>query len=227
MANRHLTLSPPNRHSATMQNRTVSGVQRRRAPSRLAVAVGVVLVVLVGANVTGLAPIQGGPMGELRDRTADQSFEEVASAADRVRYTTALAENNWPVPITILSVTAVGAEEDPAVTLVGAKAYASVGDGVILGFQEDLPAVWQSFDPIAGITVQPRGSAQHAGVAILIRFDPVRDRDVLLRDVVIDYAVGPFRFRSSAGSAIGLAILVCPAQAGATDHPEFCPPDPG
>ena len=207
-----------------MPTPTAPVAERRRLWVSLAIVAIAAVIVVVGANATGLQPVQGGPLGALRDRTADESFEIAATAADRARYTTALAENDWSVPVTILSVSAIGAEHDAAVTIVGAKAYTGEETGAILGFQEDLPPVWQTFDPIAGMTVQPRGAAQHAGVAILIRFDPMADRDVVLRDVVIDYAVGPFRFRSSAGSALGLAILVCPTQAGASDHPDLCPP---
>lgn len=196
----------------------------RRSLRWLASGVAGVLIVLIAANIAGLTPIPGGPLGDLTTSEPDAGFEIVTQHQDQPIYTTVLAQDNWPIPVTILSVAALGVGGRPAsVTLVGARRFGAA-DGTILGFQANLPLIWQSYEPIAGITVQPRADAQDAGVAILVRLDPVDDRDIAVAGFVIEYALGPFRFRSTALSAIGSAMLICAADPTPTQFPEFCPP---
>lgn len=195
-----------------------------RLVAGVAVGVAVVLVVLLGANVTGQLPIEGGPLGPLQTRGEADGFSLVTVADGQPLYTTALAENDWPLEATIVSVTLRGAVPTPSAEVVGAKSYDLLSDGTVLGIQHDLPVAWQTTSAVAGIIVPPRGDAQHRGVAFLIRLDPVATGDNAIYDIVVDYAIGPIRFRSSAMSSVGLAILVCAPAGQPEQFDDLCPP---
>jgi hypothetical protein len=189
-----------------------------RSAIALAVGLGAVLVV---ANVTGAAPVPNGPLGSHEAAEPDPGgMSTLNYVAGRTHiYLTPLVENTGPVPVTIVRVTPVGVTVPGSVRIIGSLPFNRDDpvergpdglDTITLGVQLGQGPGWDSPQPATGVTVDPKGTALHRGRAFLVEItpDPARETSVLRFDV--EYAIGPFRFLTTAWGPVGTTVIVCP-----------------
>jgi hypothetical protein len=183
----------------------------------LVLGVGVLLV----ANITGVAPVPNGPLGGHEAAAPDPGGVSTLNyVADRAHiYLTPLVENTGLVPVTIVRVTPVGVTVPGSVRVIGslpinmddpAERGPDGMDTIALGVQPDPGPGWGSPQPVAGVTVDPKGTAQHQGRAFLVEItpDPTQETGVLRFDV--EYAIGPLHFVTTAWGPLGTTVTMCP-----------------
>lgn len=178
-----------------------------------------VLAAGVGLNVTGVVPIPGGPVGA-GSTVPDGQFTLTILPGPRgtdhaTVYTTLFLDSTWRIGPRLLSVTPLGANPASSVTIVGTE---PIGESGILsiGASWDPGPGWSSPGPVAGAVIPERGNVRH--LLVLVGISATRPADASIRGFQIDYAIGPFRFRSVDQTS----ILVC-AETGATSsYPEYC-----
>lgn len=193
----------------------------RRARVAAALA-GVVALVLLALNVTGIAPIPIGPLGDHAAAVPDPggvstlNYEPQRSQI----YLSAVVENAGTVPVTVVRVTPVGVSVPGSVAVLGSMPFNSddpteqlPGSGlnrVLLGVQPDPGPGWASPQPVTGGSVAPQGTAKYKGRAFLVRVtqDPSQVTTVLRVDV--EYTIGPFHFLTTAWGPVGTTIIMCP-----------------
>lgn len=186
----------------------------------LVVGLGALTVAgLLVLNVVGLAPLPLGPLGDHQPAVPDIAVDTIDYDPHQIPwYMTALVENTGPVVVTIVRVTPVGTTVPGSVEVLGSLPFssgdpASVGsDGmpqITLGIQPDPGPAWTSPQPITGVTVEPKGAAQHEGRAFLVRVtpDPILETAVLWFDV--EYAIGPVHFVTTAWGPVGTTLVFC------------------
>jgi len=183
-------------------------------------AVLVILAIGVALNVTGLIPIPVGPLGDHQPAIADSSRSTLDYVPSRTAvYLSALVENTGPISATVIRVTPVGVSVPGSVTVLGSLPFNSNDRSqsaptglprVLLGVQPDAGPGWTSPDPVAGVSVDPKGSAQYQGRAFLVEItaDPTEVTTVLRFDV--EYTVGPFHFMTTAWGPVGTTVVMCP-----------------
>jgi len=192
--------------------------------SRRLIAVGLaalIVVTLLALNVTGIAPVPTGPLGDhqpaVRDPGGASTLDYVAQNTNI--YLTALVENAGPLPATVVRVTPIGITVPGSVEVLGSLPFDTDDPGerlpegmdrIMLGVQPDPGPSWRSPQPGSGVTVDPKGSAQHQGRAFLVRItpDPTQVTAVLRFDV--EYTVGPFHFLTTAWGPVGTTVVMCP-----------------
>ena len=186
----------------------------------MGVSVATLMVVaLVALNVTSIALIPIGPLGDHQPAVPDVASETIDYAAERVPvYLTALVENTGPVPVTVVRVTPIGTSVPGSVEVLGSLPFNSDDpteygpdgmDQIMLGVQPDPGARWAAPQSVTGVTVDPKGPAQYQGRAFLVRVtpDPTRETAVLRFDV--EYTIGPFHFLTTAWGPVGTSIVMC------------------
>lgn len=192
--------------------------------SRKRIAVGLValiVVTLLALNVTGIAPIPNGPLGNHQPAVRDGGGASTLNYEPQTTaiYLTALVENTGPLPATVVRVTPTGVTVPGSVEVVGSLPFNSDDpserlsdgmDGVMLGVQPDPGPRWGRPQPVTGVRVDPKGLAQYQGRAFLVRItpDPTQATAVLRFDV--EYTVGPFHFLTTAWGPIGTTVVMCP-----------------
>lgn len=192
-----------------------------RGLRRFVVGVAAILAVtLLALNGTGIAPIPIGPLGDHQPAVADNAMSTLNYDPQRAaEYLTALVENTGPVPVTIVRVTPIGMSVSGSVEVVGSQPFNSDDpsergpdgmDRIMLGVQPDPGLGWTKPQPATGVTVDPKGSAQHQGRAFLVRVtpDPTQETFVLRFDV--EYAIGPLHFLTTAWGPLGTTVVMCP-----------------
>lgn len=187
-----------------------------------AIALGLAAVAVLGVlalNVTDAVAIPFGPLGDQQPPVPDVAGDTIDYAPQRVpEYLSALVENLGPVPVTVVRVTPIGVTVPGSVEILGSRPFnsddpAQYGPGglplVMLGFQPDPGPSWASPEPVTGVTVDPKGSAQYQGRAFLVRVtpDPIEETAVLRFDV--EYAIGPFHFVATAWGPAGTTLVFC------------------
>jgi hypothetical protein len=192
--------------------------RRLRVAAALA---GVVALLLLALNVTGLAPIPTGPLGDHAATVPDPggvSTLDFEPKRSRI-YLSAVVENAGPVPVTVVRVTAVGVSVPGSVAILGSLPFNSDDPAeqqqgglptILLGVQPDPGPGWASPQPVTGGSVAPQGKAQYKGRAFLVRVtqDPTRVTAVLRVDV--EYTIGPLHFLTTAWGPIGTTVIMCP-----------------
>jgi hypothetical protein len=158
-------------------------------------------------------------MGDHQPAVPDIATDTVDYDPHQVRrYLTAVVENTGPVPVTVVRVTPTGVTVPGSVEVLGSLPVNSDdgaqydADGfpmVMLGIQPDPGPAWANPDPVTGVTVEPKGSAQHQGRAFLVRVtpDPVLETVVLRFDV--EYTIGPIHFVTTAWGPVGTTLVFC------------------
>jgi len=175
----------------------------------------------VGLNVTGVAPIPRGPVG-VGSPPPDGHFGIVVLPAGRADhdgsvYTTMYLSDTWPVAATLLSITPMGVTDSAQVAMLGT----AVGDptnGLALGATWDPGPGWGNPIPIAGATIPTGGPGKY--LLVLVGVHPTTAGDAAVSWFSVDYAIGPFRFRSVDETS----VLVCAAPGATTRYPESCTP---
>ena len=190
--------------------------------SRKGISVGLAAAVVIAllANATGTALIPIGPLGDHQSAVRDPGGASTVNYDPQrtALYLTALVENAGPLPATVVRVTPVGVTVPGSVEVVGSMLFNSddpaehgLGgtDRIMLGAQSDPGSGWDSPQPVTGVTVDPKGTAQYQGRAFLVRVtpDPTQDTAVLRFDV--EYTIGPFHFITTAWGPIGTTVVVC------------------
>ena len=203
-----------------MGRRVIGWISALKLRGRIAVSAGVLVVLLIALNTTGIVLIPSGPLGDHQPAVRDPGG---ASTVDydpqrTALYLAALVENTGPVPVTVIRVTPVGVTVPGSVEVLGSMPFnsddpAERGPGmtgmIMLGIQPDPGPGWASPQAVTGVTVDPKGSAQHQGRAFLVRItpDPTQDTAVLRFDV--EYAIGPIHFLTTAWGALGTTVVIC------------------
>ena len=203
----------------------IGGDRLKWSRKRITVDLAVVIVVtLLGLNVTGVAPIPIGPLGAHQPTVPDIAGSTLNyDPQNTATYLAALVENTGPLTATVVRVTPTGVTVPGSVEVIGSLPFnmddpserlPDLTDRIVLGVQPDPGSGWASPQPVTGVTVDPKGSAQHQGRAFLVRVtpDPTQETAVLRFDV--EYTLGPFHFLTTAWGALGTTIVICPR-----DHP--------
>jgi hypothetical protein len=190
-------------------------------PKRITAGVtALVILALLALNVSGVFPLPAGPLGVHQGALPDIARSTVNYDPQRTAlYLSPLVENTGPVPVTIVRITPVGTTVPDSVEILGSLPFNSDdpkeelrdGTGLItLGVQDDPGPGWAKPQSVTGVTVDPKGSAQHQGRAFLARInpDPAQITTVLRFDV--EYTIGPFRFVTTAWGPVGTTVVVCP-----------------
>jgi len=192
----------------------------RKVARPILLALLAILAIGVALNVTGLIPIPVGPLGDHQPALADSARSTLDYVPSRTAvYLSALVENTGPIAATIVRVTPVGVSVPGSVTVLGSLPFNSNDRSqsaptglprVLLGVQQDPGHGWTSPDPVTGVSVDPKGSAQYEGRAFLVRIaaDPTQVTTVLRFDV--EYTVGPFHFLTTAWGPVGTTVVMCP-----------------
>jgi hypothetical protein len=177
-------------------------------------------VLLLGVNVSGVAPVPVGPLGDHQPAVPDSARSTLDYQASRSAiYLSPFVENTWPVPVTIVRVTPVGTTVPASVEVLGSLPFNSDdpaeqqvdgSDRVMLGIREDPGPAWAHPQAVTDVTVEPKGKSVHEGRAFLVRItpDPTQETGVLRFDV--EYTIGPFHFVTTALGPLGTTVLVCP-----------------
>ena len=199
--------------------------------SRWRIAIGlasVVAVALLGLNVIGAAPIPMGPLGDHQPAERDNAGSTLNyDPKNTGTYLSAQVENAWPLPAKIVRVTPTGVSVPGSVEVIGSLPFnmddpgerlPDMTDRIVLGVQQDPGQGWSSPQPAAGVTVDPKGTAQHQGRAFLVRItpDPTQVTAVLRFDV--EYTVGPLHFLTTAWGALGTTVVICPRDRPVADQ---------
>ncbi len=190
---------------------------------RIAGVVFVGMLAVLVANASGAAPLPTGPMGSLAGAVPDPGGVSTLDyyAGGSPRYLTPVVENTGPVAVTIVRVTPVGDLVPGSVVVLGSMPFDTSDpnefspdgmDRIALGVVEDPGPGWAAPQPVAGVSVEPKGPAMHQGRAFLVRVtpDPTREVGVLRFDV--EYAIGPVHFVTTAWGPVGTTITICPAE---------------
>jgi hypothetical protein len=189
---------------------------------RIAVGLAVLIVVtLLALNVTGIAPVPTGPLGDHQTAVRDGGGASTLNydPQNSAIYLTALVENAGPLPAVVVRVTPTGVTVPGSMEVIGSLPFNSddpderLPDGtdrVMLGVQPDPGPSWTRPQPVTGVTVDPKGSAKHQGRAFLVQVtpDPTQVTAVLRFDV--EYTVGAFHFLTTAWGPIGTTVVMCP-----------------
>ena len=130
---------PSERDSARgLRSRTGDGRHRRRRvrePGVGRIDTVVVLAIGIGINVTGIAPISGGPVAAdapLPDgQFALATTQQLRPAGAVTLYTTLVLDSTWSVEPTLLSVTPIGANKVASVRVLGTSSIEGPTDRVI------------------------------------------------------------------------------------------------
>ncbi len=215
----------------------IRGVSMHRKRIVAAVAVPVVVIAAwLALNVTGVAPIPTGPLGDHEPPVRDIAWSTLNYVPVRtIHYLTPLVENTWSLPVTVVRLTPTGVSAHGSVDVVGSLPFdyddpsernPDGTDKVALGIQASPGSTWDHPDPVTGVTVPPRGEALHAGRAFLVRIttDPVWDTYVTRFDV--EYTVGPFHFLTTAQGPLGTTVIVCGQKNDAVAASYGCPSTP-
>jgi hypothetical protein len=192
----------------------------RRGRWLVAVLAAVTGVTLLALNVTGIAPIPTGPLGDHQPAVSDGAgATTVPYVLQRVpEYLTPLVENTGPFSATIVRVTPTGTTIPGSVVILGSLPFnrddpAESGpdgmDRITLGIGPDPGPGWASPQPVTGVTVEPERAGQHQGRAFLARItpDPTEETAVLRFDV--EYTIGPLHFLTTAWGPVGTTLIMC------------------
>jgi hypothetical protein len=188
-----------------------------------------VIVTLVALNMTGVLPLPRGPLGIHQAAIPDSARSTLDYDPQRAAiYLTPLVENTGPFSVTIVRVTPVGTTVPGSVEVLGSLPFntddptehlADGTDRITFGIQPDPGPGWAQPQSVSGVTVAPKGSAQHQGRAFLARItpDPTQTTTVLRFDV--EYTIGPIHFVTTAWGLLGTTVWVCPRDrpVGASD----------
>lgn len=189
--------------------------------SRAALWIAGILVVGVGLNVAGVAPIPAGPVGAAALMPSGNFTISVSPAGrvgtDGATYTTLALRSRWPMTATLISVTPVLATQPTVVRVLGSLPNRDPSAGLVLGSVRDPGPGWQHPAPIAGATI-PTGDGPANLLLVLVEIRPTTDGDAAVGGFWLDYAVGPFRFRA----ADETAVLICAAPGTPTSYPDQC-----
>jgi hypothetical protein len=188
---------------------------------RLVVGLTAILVVtLLALNVTGIAPIPIGPLGDHQPAVPDNAVSTLNYDPQRsAEYLTALVENTGPVPVTVVRATPIGASVAGSVEVLGSQPFNSDDPGehgpdgldrIMLGIQQDPGPGWTSPQPVTGVTVDPKGSAQYQGRAFLVRVTPDPTQETVVLRFDVEYTIGPFHFLTTAWGPLGTTMVICP-----------------
>jgi hypothetical protein len=213
-----------------MEPEAMGGAPLKRSRWRVTVGLAAVVVItLLGLNVSGLAPIPIGPLGDHQPAVPDPGGASTLtySPQNNGTYLAALVENTGPLPATVVRVTPTGVSVLGSVEVIGsltfneddpAERLPDLTDRIVLGVQQDPGPGWASPQPVAGVTVDPRGAARHLGRAFLVRItpDPTQETTVLRFDV--EYTVGPLHFLTTAWGAVGTTVVICPRDRPVADQ---------
>lgn len=179
----------------------------------------VVLAIGIGINVTGIAPISGGPVAAdapLPDgQFALATTQQLRPAGAVTLYTTLVLDSTWSVEPTLLSVTPIGANKVASVRVLGTSSIEGPTD-LVIGSAWDPGPGWSAPGPVAGASIPVRENGRY--LLVLVGISATGPEDAWVRGFQIDYAVGPFRFRSVDQTA----ILVCAAPGAVSSYPEYC-----
>jgi hypothetical protein len=179
-------------------------------------AVAAIVAIALGANITGLVPIPGGPVGVASPPGGFGMTLLPAGRAgtDGSLYTTLTLFSNWPVSTTLLSVTPALATAPTAVTVLGTHSN-PVGGGLDLGAVADPGPGWAHPDPVSGSTI-PTGGDPANLLLVLVKVSPTTVGDAAVAGFWLEYSVGPFRFRSFDETG----IIVCAVSGTPSSYPD-------
>ena len=193
----------------------------RWSRTRIAIgAVAAIVLVLLALNVTGIAPVPTGPLGDHEPAVSDVAVTTMGhDPAGTPVYLVPVVENAGPLSATVVRVTPTGVTVPGSVEVLGSlpfdeeasSEHGSDGmDLIVLGIALDPGPAWSTPQPVIGVTVEPRRTEHRQGRAFLVRVtpDPAQETTVLLFDV--EYTIGPLHFLTTAWGALGTTLVMCP-----------------
>jgi hypothetical protein len=178
-----------------------------------------VAALAIGLNVSGVAPIPGGPVG-VPGPPPPGSFGIAwlptgRAGTDGTLFTTLTLGSDWPVGATLVSVAPEVATAPTVVAVLGTHPN-TAADGLMLGAVTDPGAGWRDPAPIGDATIPVSGGPTY--LLVLVKISPATQGDAAVRGFWLDYSVGPFRFRSFDETS----ILVCAAPGTTSSYPDSC-----
>jgi len=195
----------------------------RREWAKFGITCAAILAIAwLALNVTGNTLLTTGPLGDYHEPDED-SINEIADyvpGEQTALYFTADVDNSGPTAATIVRITPLGMTVPAAVQIVGSLPYNSDDPGemnqdredlILLGTQSDPGPAWANPQPNTGVSVEPKGSAQHGGRAFLIRISSDPTQETQVQGFAVEYTVGPFHFLTSTWGPSVYGIVMCPA----------------